>query len=175
MKRYLKFVAIALLASAILLLLGILFAPYLGWRIDTVLSGSMSPTLQVGSAAVTRPVDPQTIRPDDIVTYRSPRNGEMTTHRVVAIEEGESRLFGTKGDANEEADPYMVPALNIEGRVIVDVPLLGYVARSVKTPLGFGLLLGLPGMLIIAAESRKIWRELSTEGDSRTSKVGDHV
>ena len=175
MKRYLKFVAMALSAAAMLLLLGILFAPHLGWRIDAVLSGSMTPTLRVGSAAVACPVDPQTIQPNDIVTYRSPRNGDMTTHRVVGIEESELLLFRTRGDANEEADPYLVPARNIEGKVVTDIPFLGYLADWVKTPAGFGLLLGLPGLLIIAAEMRKIRRELMEKGKSKTAKVGGHV
>ncbi len=38
-----------------------------------------------------------------------------------------------------------------------------HVAAFAKTPLGFGLMLGLPAMLIIAFEMRRMWRYMSEE------------
>lgn len=175
MKKYFKHwwtTLIALLvALAMLLAVAILFAPHLGWRIDNVLSGSMSPAIKVGSAAITQPVDPHSIEVGDIITYRSPRNGEMTTHRVVGIEDNSPLAFQTKGDANEDPDPYTVPSANVEGKVLFDVPLLGYVADFVKTPLGFIIMLGIPGMIIIVLEMRKMWIELSEEEKRKKAKV----
>jgi len=168
--RWLKYLGIALMAAVMLLAMFLLFAPRLGWQIDAVESGSMSPALQVGSAVVTREVAPSDVKVDDIITYRSPWNGQLTTHRVVGIEEGQSLAFQTKGDANEDPDPYLVPAANLEGRVVLTLPWLGSVADFVKTPLGFGLMLGLPGLAIIFLEWRGMMSQLSKE--EKRSKAG---
>jgi len=161
--KKIKYLGIAAVALVMLLAIVILFAPRLGWHIDSVQSGSMSPSIDVGGAVVSRPVEPDAIKIGDIITYRSPRNGRLTTHRVVGIEENSPLSFRTKGDANENPDSYQVPAANVEGKVIFDVPLLGHVTDFVKTPLGFILMLGVPGMIIIGLEMRVMWIELSEE------------
>ena len=162
MKKALKYSGVTLVALLLLLALAVIFAPRMGWRIDTVLSGSMSPTLETGGAVVTQPVAPETIGLDDIITYYSPTDGKLITHRVVGIQEG-PLYFHTKGDANEDADPYLVPTQNVVGKVRFHIPLLGYVANFIRSPLGFILLLGVPGLIIIGMEMRKIWVELSEE------------
>jgi len=163
MKKAFKYLGITVAALAVLLAVAVLFAPRLGWQVDTVLSGSMSPTLGVGSAAVVRPVEPQAVEIGDVITYRSPRNGDLTTHRVIGIAENSPLYFRTKGDANENPDVYLVPSANLEGKVVFDVPLVGYATDFVKTPLGFILILGIPGMGIIAMEVRRMWTELAEE------------
>jgi signal peptidase I len=136
-----------LLAMVVLALL----APHFGWRADTVLSGSMEPALPVGSVEVTRPVNTDEIAVGDIVTYRCPTNGQLMSHRVCAVEEGESYGFRTKGDNNEDADPYLIPPENVVGRYYFKVDHAGRVIEYLKTPLGF-ILLGLCGFALIAAE-----------------------
>lgn len=157
-----KWSGIMLLVLIMVLALFVLFAPRLsGWQIDTVLSGSMSPVLKVGDAVVTKPVDPNAITVGDIITYRSPVDGKLVTHRVVEVEKHSAPIFRTKGDANSSADSYLVPAQNIVGKVSFHIPLLGYVAQFIKTPLGFILLLALPGAVIIGMELKNIWAALS--------------
>jgi signal peptidase len=175
MKRPLKYIGTAFVVLTLLLSLTVLFAPRLGWQINTVLSGSMGSTMETGSAVVSRPVDTHNIKPGDIITYRSPLNGKLTAHRVVGIEESSPRYFQTKGDANDTPDPYMVSPAYIEGKVIFDVPLLGYIADFVKTPLGFILMLGLPGLIIIVSQMRKMWVELSEEEKQKKAKVSSNV
>jgi signal peptidase len=133
-------------------------APYLGWRVDVVLSGSMASELEAGGVVITRPVALDTILPGDIITFYTPENGKMVTHRVVEVETGPSLSFRTMGDVNEEADPLLVPAESVVGRVWFDVPYLGYVARFVKAPQGLLLSLCLPGLAVIAAEIMNIRR-----------------
>jgi len=157
MKKAIIYVGSFFIALTLLLAVVALFAPRLGWRVDTVLSGSMSPAMGIGSAAVTQSVPPSTIQVGDIITYRSPRSGKLTTHRVIDKRIEDTLVFQTKGDANENHDFYTVPAADIEGKVVLTVPLLGYATGFVRTPLGFGLMLGLPGMLIIGLEMRMIW------------------
>ncbi|MFC1925979.1 signal peptidase I [Chloroflexota bacterium] len=171
--KYIRYTGITLVVLLLLLSLALLFAPRLGWQIEPVLSGSMSPAMGTGSAVVSRPVDPDAIELGDIITYHSPRNGELTTHRVVGIEENSPLSFRTKGDANEGSDPYMVPSADIEGRVLFDMPLLGYVASFIRSPLGFILMLGLPGMVVIMTQMRKMWIELSEEEREKVKVNGN--
>jgi len=174
-KRVLKYSAIVLIGTAILLGVGIVFAPRVGWRVDTVLSGSMSPALDVGGAVITQPVAPNTIEVGDIITFHSPIDGRLVTHRVIAIQEKSPRYFQTKGDANEDADPYLVPAENMVGQVKFHIPLLGYIANFVKTPLGFILSLGVPGLILVGLEVRNIWIELSKEEKEKKAQVTNNV
>ncbi len=170
LRQALGYLMVALLGAAILLGVAVVFAPRLGWRVDTVLSGSMSPALDVGGAVITQPVDPNTIEVGDIITFHSPMDGRLVTHRVIAIQEKSPRYFQTKGDANEDADPYLVEAQNVVGKVRLHIPFLGYAANFVKTPMGFIITLGVPGLVIIGLEMRNIWIELDREEKGKKAK-----
>jgi signal peptidase len=61
-------VVIVLMSIVVLMFL----APRFGWRVDTVLSGSMEPSLRSGGIVVTRPVTLSDIRSGDVITFRSP-------------------------------------------------------------------------------------------------------
>jgi signal peptidase len=158
---------ILLMTAAVLTFL----APHFGWRVDTVYSGSMEPELKVGGVVVTRPVEAEEIRIGDIITFHSPLNEKMTTHRVIAVEEGPSFHFRTNGDANEDTDPFIVPAQNTVGKVCFHIPYFGYISQFVKSPLGLLLTLCLPGLVIIAMELRNIWRVLNEEEIERKYRI----
>ncbi|MBA7664907.1 Signal peptidase I W [subsurface metagenome] len=136
-------------------------APHFGWSVDTVFSGSMEPQLKVGGVVVTRPVEAGDIKIGDIITFHSPLNEKLTSHRVIAVEDGSPVHFQTKGDTNEDADPFVVPAQNVAGKVCFHVPYLGYAAQFVRSPLGLLLTLCLPGLIIIVMEMVSIWRVLT--------------
>jgi signal peptidase len=163
MKRVLEYLSTIIIALAMLLGLAVLLGPRLGWQIDTVLSGSMSPAIDVGGAVVSQRVDPRAIEVGDIITFRSPLDGKLTTHRVVGIQTENSLCFQTKGDANEDPDPFVVPTENVMGQVRFHIPLIGYATHYAKTPLGFVLMLAVPGLIIIIMEMRDVWIELSEQ------------
>lgn len=151
---------------SIVLLMGIVvlmfLAPRFGWRVDTVLSGSMEPSLRTGGIAVTRPVSPAEVLVGDIITFRSPLTDELTSHRVFEADGGEaSPVFWTRGDANQDPDPFSVPVGHIAGRVCFHVPYAGFAAMFVKTPLGLVLTLVVPGLAVIVMEMVNIWRAMS--------------
>jgi signal peptidase I len=166
--RVAEYVGIALVIVLMGAVVLALLAPRYGWRADTVLSGSMEPALPVGCVEVTRPVRLDTIEAGDIITFRSPTNGKLMSHRVVAVEEGDSYQFRTKGDANEDVDPYLIPAQNVVGRVWFRLSHVGYVVEYLKTPIGF-ILLGLCGIALILAEVSTMlevrWKE-SAQADT---------
>lgn len=133
--------------------------PYLpiqqGIELKIVESGSMEPSIMTGSLVVVRPADSYQI--GDVITFTSRYASVPTTHRIIdAYTEGGRTWFVTKGDANEEADGRAVPAQNIVGKVIYDVPRLGYVLDFARQPVGFGFLIVLPALLIILTEIQKI-------------------
>jgi signal peptidase len=138
-------------------------APRFGWRADAVFSGSMEPGLKVGSVVVTRPVAAEEIKAGDIITFYSPLNEKLMCHRVVAAEHGSGWHFQTKGDANDDADPFVVPAESVVGKVCFHLPYFGYVNQFVKTRLGLLLTICIPGLVIIVMEIRNIRRVLNEE------------
>lgn len=109
-------------ATIILSLLAISFLPLLwGWTPVVITSGSMQPTLTRGSLVVIDSNKSATV--GDVVTFEDPNREGSITHRVIAIDE--DGLI-TKGDANAQPDPQPVGTEDIQGRVRVAVPLVGY-------------------------------------------------
>lgn len=166
--RYFSFsVVILLMAIAVITFI----TPRFGWKIDAVMSGSMEPELKVGSVAITRPLDIASVNTSDIITFRSPLNGEFTTHRVISVENSPSLFFRTKGDANEDADPFIVGSQSVVGRVCFDIAYLGYVTQFIKSRLGLLFTLYLPGLIIVLMEVRNIWRVLAEKESVREEAV----
>lgn len=163
MKRAAQYLGCALLILVAGLAVFTSLAPKFGWRVDTVLSSSMEPSLKVGGVVVTRPVEPEQVKVGDSILFHSPLDGRLTTHRVISLETTSSLHFRTKGDANEDPDPFIVPAENVVGRVWLHVPYLGYTTQFVKSRLGFVLTLYLPGITIIILEGISIWHVLDEQ------------
>jgi len=123
---------------------------------EPVFTGSMEPAIPVGSVVMIKPVDPETLRIDDIICFKLSEPTSIT-HRIVSItDEG----FTTKGDANEDPDQWTVKKENVIGKVILTIPLIGYIGYFVRTPIGLTLLIVLPASLIIILEIRNIIKEL---------------
>lgn len=114
----------------------------------TVLTGSMSPDIPVGSVVIDRPVDPGTLHVGDIATYQeNPGQAVYITHRIVKIDSSKSpTMFTFKGDANRGPDMKPVPATAIRGKVWIHVPHLGSIRDAIHTKGG----LEGAGMLVLA-------------------------
>ena len=111
-------ILIAVIATSIPLAIPAL----LGYEIYNVTSGSMEPTLPVGSVIYVKPVEPETVQSGYIIAYDV--DGMVVTHRVVEnrIVEGE---FVTKGDANEMEDFSNTRYGDLIGVVKYHFPYLG--------------------------------------------------
>lgn len=129
-------------------------------EVKIVQSGSMEPTIKVGSLVVIKPAGSYQV--GDVVTFGKDNKKEVpTTHRIVAdrVENG-TLLFTTKGDANEDNDTKEIRRNEIIGKVIFSVPFLGYIIDFAKQPVGFAILIGLPALYIAYDEVTKIVREI---------------
>ena len=144
--------------------------PRLGGGVPyTVLSGSMSPTLERGSLVIVRPTDDIGI--GDIVTYQlNSGQRETVTHRVVGFHyspsTGEQRLV-TRGDANHVDDEKMVRPVQVRGAYWYSVPHLGRVsvmATPDERQIGIYVLVG--ALLTYAA-----WQIVSSTRSRRTPQV----
>lgn len=127
-----------------------------------VLSGSMEPAIQTGAVAV---VSPKAFGYSigDIITY-SLGNATTITHRVTSLKEENGQVvYQTKGDANENADPSVVPKSAVVGSVIFSVPYIGYAVDFAKKPQGFILLVIVPATIIVYEELRFLKRETARQ------------
>ena len=68
--------------------------------------------------------------------------------------------FTTKGDANEDPDMGEITQDKIIGKVLFDVPYLGFIIDFAKKPLGFAIIIGLPALMVIYDEGAKIFAEM---------------
>lgn len=95
---------------------------FLGYQSYIVLSGSMEPTLPVGSVVY---ADSRNNMPDigDIAVYQV-SDSVRVTHRVIDVSENGYIL---KGDANNAPDFSPVPKNRIIGVYALHIPMLGYI------------------------------------------------
>lgn len=108
-----------------------------GYKPFVVLSGSMSPNIQVGDLIFIKNTNTDNLKEKDIIAYKNSSN-IITTHRIVAIQyvNGE-KCFMTKGDANNVADEKIVCKDKIEGKYVKRIAKLGNVIIFIQQPLGF--------------------------------------
>jgi signal peptidase len=164
-RRFLTLTANVTLAGAVLVVVGALavsLAPrLLGYSPVIVYGSSMTGSIPVGSIAVTEKVRPEDVGVGDVIVFHppaTPPNSLPLMHRVVAIREEEGqRLFQTKGDANPTPDPTEAALLGTGSRVVYTVPYVGYLVNFARTPLGWTLLLVLPGAYLGLSALRRIW------------------
>jgi signal peptidase I len=162
-----------LLVLVVLLLVFTAFNPVKSFQVLRVMSGSMEPAIKVGSVVFTQKVKPETLKTGEIITYTSVEDPKISvTHRLVAIEEKEGKsVFKTKGDANNTEDNAGVSPSQIKGKVIFSLPFLGYLSVWIKKPLGFGLLVILPAILIIISEILNIKRVIEKEVEKKYKSI----
>ena len=127
-----------------------------GFSVMTVLSGSMSPYLNVGDMIVVKETDPAVLKEGDVITYRQ-NSGLIITHRIIQLSSDDNGLmFKTKGDANNVEDFGFVHERQLVGKVAFKIPYGGYVARFVRTPYGFVIFILVPVIILILGEVRRI-------------------
>ena len=150
--RVLRVVLTVVLVTASTIVVGwVVFSLITGAQLVVFKTGSMSPAMPQGSAAVAVPVLADEIRIGDVVTIERGDEKLPITHRVIEIQDtppdDSARAFVLQGDANAMPDrePYTFDEAH---RVSFVVPSLGTGIALLKSPLGMGVLILGAGVLV---------------------------
>lgn len=118
------------------------------YKMYYVESGSMSPTIEVGSLIVVAEKEAENINISDIVTFKT-ENGTVVTHRLVdIINDGTDYVM--RGDANSTNDPVTLKKENIIGSVALAIPYLGFFLSVLRTKQGIVGLVIVTSIIILS-------------------------
>ena len=94
-----------------------------GYRLYTIMSGSMEPTIHVKDAIITQKIDePQK---GDVIAFQNQKS--ITVHRIIEVytEENKPVFYKTKGDANSAEDEGFLQKSQVKGKVIFRSSAIG--------------------------------------------------
>ncbi len=141
MKKVLSIILIILIVLVLLFnIVSIFEFSFFGFRVFKVATGSMEPTITVGSVIVVKKTDD--LEMGDIITYQDSRG--YTTHRIVDITE---ESITTRGDANPINDE-PITRESVIGKVIVHLNIFGFIVYFFKNPVSW-ILIFLIGVLLL--------------------------
>lgn len=109
----------------------------------------MEPHIPVGSVVITKTGGTPSIAKGDVISFES--NNIVISHRVYDIytQNNGEKVYSTKGDANKNVDPDVIFSSQIIGKVVLHIPLLGFVLNYVATKQGMIVCVVIP-MFVIA-------------------------
>jgi signal peptidase len=124
----------------------------LDYRTMTMLTGSMTGTINVGDVEIVTPLPVDQVTAGMIIAYHIPIDDHhLVTHRVVSVEHGTdgSVTVQTKGDANDAVDPWQaILHGHTAYQVRAVIPELGHVIQALRTPvISQALVYGAPTLL----------------------------
>jgi len=129
-------------------------------------TGSMSPTIPAGGAAISQQVPASDLEIGDVVTVQRPGQSLPVTHRVIAINAvpgaPDARSLVLRGDANTSPDlePYVVEETM---RVVVSAPGAGTALALLRSPFVLAVTTVIVGLLVVWA----FWpQRRPTDGES---------
>jgi signal peptidase I len=147
----------------LLVILGIFvvfsFVPFPGnFKLFTVQSGSMEPTIKTGNLIFVKPAGEYNA--GDVITKKTGDPKVTITHRILSkTEVGGKMIFETRGDANNASDSEKISKEQIIGKVLWNLPYLGYAVGYAKTTPGLIVIIIIPAVIIIYDEMNKIKKE----------------
>ena len=145
--------------------LGLTIAQHVwGYNTYVVLSGSMRPTIPVGTLVFDQRVPGSEVVIGDIISFHPPGNPSTTiTHRVVRVQQNPPGaapgLYAkTKGDANPVEDTSWIPLNSGVNRVAMWIPDAGYAINWAELPGTRVLLVLVPLALMAMLALSALWR-----------------
>ncbi len=158
--RIIYYIFVGCIALIALLLIVSAFPITGNYKLMVVKSGSMEPVIKTGSIVVVKPAENYKI--GDVITFGAvSKTKAPTTHRIfdIKVQAGEP-IYITKGDANNAPDQKEVSKKEVLGKVLLDIPYIGYAVDAAKKPIGFMLIIVVPAVIIIYDEIKKIAGEV---------------
>lgn len=116
-----------ILCSYVLMMFAVTAPRLVGIESYVVLSGSMEPSIPVGSVIYSAKSD--NIDVGDVISFRYSPDYPTITHRIIG-KDGDNWI--TKGDANESVDMVTVSEEMCSGKMILKINLLGYILDYIK-------------------------------------------
>jgi signal peptidase len=119
-------------------------------------TGSMRPTLYPGTLVVVQSVSsPAQIKVGDIIEFAPSYFNGSIVHRVISEKQvsAEGAYYTTKGDNNTSPDPMPIPFNSVSGKVVFEVPYLGFLVLS--PPLDIALVAFLLMSSLLGSSLRK--------------------
>ena len=127
-----------------------------------IVSPSMVPTINVNDGVVVqRVLEQNALKVGDVITFSSrdiDYEGLTVTHRIVGkqiVQSGEF-VYRTKGDNNNVEDSTLVKFSDIYGKVIMKIPMIGYLYKFLTNPFGFTIAILIPIMVIIISNIYRV-------------------
>ena len=129
----------------------------------TIISPSMTGTLNVYDVAFTMRIDTDKLKEGDIITFYSTNSffgGTPITDRIIEVVNvpNSGKMFSVKGDANPKADEEKVIPSNVVGKVMFKIPQLGRVQFFLASKGGWIIAIMIPALVIISYDIYKIFR-----------------
>lgn len=150
--------------------LAIAVGPHLfDYRTSTMLTGSMAPGINPGDMVVTMPKPSADLQVGDVISYQIPvEDHRVETHRVTNVKHLADGTIAikTKGDANENVDPWVaIVSSDTVYEVQTVVPKVGTAIRVLRAPVvQDGILwVALGGVLVLGLSM--IWGSKPTDED----------
>lgn len=171
--RCVRVIANLCLAAVMLASAAFLLPSLFGFERYVITGGSMSGTFERGSVAFEKLVPVADLGVGDVITYLPPADSGITTlvtHRIVKQRPAEDggMVFRTKGDANEDIDPWTFQLHSAaQPRVEMTVPLIGYLFLALAERDLRVLVVGVPAGLIAVFSLMELLRALRP--DRRTA------
>lgn len=141
-----------IVALVVILAVALVGVRLIGFKVFTVLSGSMEPAYHVGSLIYVKDTDYRELEPGDVITFMLDED-TVATHRIVEVVPDENDpsvlRFRTKGDANDSADGGLVHYKNVIGRPVFAIPMLGYAADYIQHPPGTYAAISIGAILLL--------------------------
>lgn len=131
--KILKIIGNVLIIFVIIAIAPIAIPKAFGVQAFNVISGSMEPTISVGSIVYVRNVEFEELSKGDVIAFES--GASVVTHRIVEINK-EDKLITTKGDANNTEDFNPVSYTNVIGRMIAHFPIYGTIVAWLTDTVG---------------------------------------
>mgnify|MGYP004695833949 FL=1 len=151
-----------------------------GYRIFTILTGSMKGVYDINDVVLVKEVDKKTLKVGDDIAYLGEKDsykGKIVTHRIINIENKNNQMIiHTKGVSNILEDP-VITNNKIYGKVESKLKFISLINKTIKNKYGFFFLIFVPLVLVIFLEiadtitDQKLEKQLLKKRESEDEEI----
>lgn len=151
-----------------------------GYRIFTILTGSMKGVYDINDVVLVKEVDKKTLKVGDDIAYLGEKDsykGKIVTHRIINIENKNNQMIiHTKGVSNILEDP-VITNNKIYGKVESKLTFISLINKIIKNKYGFFFLIFVPLVLVIFLEiadtitDQKLEKQLLKKRESEDEEI----